>query len=101
MRVTNSSTNTRMSAVISFTRVFEIVVAEQTGDRDAETGNGRDERGRRAGRDGVDVHIAGRGDGGEGDHDADDRAEQAEERAAGDRDREQHHLRARAAESCA
>src|SRR5262245_217383 len=69
----------------------EPVVGEHRGNRDAKASNGRDERRRDAGRDRVDVHVAARGDRCERDHHADDRAEQPEERAAADRDREQDH----------
>ena len=60
----------------------EVVVAKERRDRDGQAGDGGEQRGGDAGRDGVDVHVARRGHRGEGDHHADHRAEQPEERAA-------------------
>src|SRR5688572_9531833 len=66
-----------------------IVVAKEGGNRDGETGNGREQRGGDARRDGIHIHLTSLCHGGEGDHDTHDRAEQSEEGAAGNTDGEQ------------
>src|SRR4051812_35679007 len=69
----------------------QVVVAKQRGDRDEQTGHGGEQRSGDTGCDGVDVHVAGRRDRREGDHDADHGAEQAEEGPTGNGDGEQDH----------
>src|SRR5690349_10701689 len=61
--------------------IDEIVVAHDGGDRGAETGRGRDERFRDAGRDDREARRALRADAVERVHHADDGAEQPDERA--------------------
>ena len=80
----DSSMKTCMPLVESLIRV-NIVVAKEGRDGEGQAGHGGEQRGGDAGRDGVDVDLAGGGDGGKRHHDADDGAEQAEEWAARDR----------------
>ena len=70
----------------------EIAVGKQRRNGDRETRDGREQRAGDAGRDGVHLDLARLCDDGEGDHHADDGAEQAEIRSASDADGEEDEL---------